>query len=185
MSSLVDKFKSRVYVKGLSLKKLPVCTFIGVSLIIIFLLYNTKVLNSIPCGGSFKEIFCSNFCHIDPLHLITNLFYLYVLSTIEQEMGAKSFIWLIVLLLLLNTLIEYFARIIFKYSKCSIGFSGILFGMMAWQLLTKNEFDPLIIIAIGISIISSSKYKDVSLFGHVLGAITGIIGALIWSKLVH
>ena len=162
-------------------RDIPVSVFIGISLVIIFLLFNAKVLNSLPCGGSIQEVFCSNFCHIEPVHLMSNLISLYVLSSVEQQMGFKPFMWLMIFLLLFNTLAEYLARKIFNYSKCSIGFSGILFGIVSWELVTKKELDIGGVLAIVISVLPQSlSGKNIDVIGHIIGAISGIIGGVLW-----
>jgi len=162
-------------------KDVPVSTFIAVSLVVVFLLYNAKVLNALPCGNSFQEVFCSNFCHIEIVHLLSNLFSLYALSTVEQQMGFKPFAWLMIFLLLFNTLAEYFVKKLLNYSKCSIGFSGILFGVMTWDIISKKKIDLEVAAAILISVFSPSLTgKNISFTGHAIGAFSGIIGALLW-----
>ena len=174
--------------KPVTLRKpedVPTCTFIGVSLVTIFVLFNAKVLNNIPCGNSISDVFASNFCHIDFIHLCSNIFALYTLSSVEKEMGYKSFVWLLIFLVLLNTLIEYMFRIVFAYKECSIGFSGILFGFMFYVIFSKQKFDIEIFVAavITVSLPSMSGSHKISLSGHAIGALSGIIGALSWRKL--
>ena len=165
-------------------KDVPVSTFLGVSLIIIFLLFNAKILTSLPCGKSIHEVFMSNFVHVDTLHIIFNLYALYALSRVEEELGFKSFIWLIIFLLIFNTLAEYLAKNIWKDMKCSIGFSGILFGIMTWEIVSQKKFDLKILAAIVVMVLSPSiKNKRASLLGHGIGAISGVVGALIWKYL--
>ena len=175
--------------KPITLRKprdVPVCTFIGVSLIIIFVLFNAKVLNAIPCGDNIGQVFASNFCHIDTVHLLSNLFALYTLSSVEQEMGYKPFVWLLIFLVLLNTLMEYAFRVLFAYKECSIGFSGILFGFMFYEIFSKKKFDIEIFIATVITVMVpslSDKSHKISTMGHVIGALSGIVGAVMWKKI--
>ena len=154
------------------------------SLIIIFLLFNVQVITSVPCGTSIHKIFMSNFVHIDIMHLISNLYALYEISYVEQKMGFQPFIWLIIFLLIFNTIGEFISKIIWKDLKCSIGFSGILFGLMTWELVSNKKFDLELMIAVVITVIVSSiKNKKASLYGYAIGAVSGIIGTLIWSIL--
>jgi len=165
-------------------KDVPISIFIAVSIIVIFLLFNAKVINAVPCGKSIHEVFMSNFVHIDAMHLMFNLYALYAISRVEREMGFKSFIWLLIFLLIFNTLAEFLVRQVWKDSKCSIGFSGILFGLMTWELVSKKELDVRIMIAIVIMIVGPSlQNKHVSLSGHMIGAVSGIIAAVIWKFL--
>lgn len=162
-------------------KNLPVSTFLAISIIIIFLLFNAKVVNAVPCGKGIHDVFMSNFVHIDVMHLVSNLYALYALSRVEQEMGLQSFVWLLIFLLIFNTIAEFAARKIWKDMKCGIGFSGILFGMMTWELVSKKKFDVAIMLAIVIMVVGPSlQSKKVSLSGHAIGAASGIVGALIW-----
>jgi len=164
--------------------KLSVSSFIAISIIVIYLLFTTNIISEIPCGTSIHNIFMSNFVHIDTAHLISNLYALYAISRVEEKMGLKPFIWLIVFLLSFNTLVEYMLRNVIKDMKCSIGFSGILFGLITWELLTNRKLDVQLIIAIVISVITPSiSNKKVSLSGHAIGALSGVIGSLIWKKI--
>jgi len=165
-------------------KNFPVSSFIGVSLIIVFFLFNAQVITSIPCGKGIEDVFMSNFVHVDISHLLANLYALYALSRIEQEMGFQKFIMLLIYLLVFNTLAEFLARKIWKDMKCSIGFSGILFGMLTWELVAKKKFDMQLMLAIVLMVVGPSlQNKRASLSGHVVGAVSGIIGALIWKLL--
>ena len=165
-------------------KDVSVSVFVALSLIIIFLLFNAQIITSVPCGKNIHEVFMSNFVHIDTTHLISNLYALYAISRVEKEMGFQSFIWLIIFLLIFNTLAEVVMKHIWKDLPCSIGFSGILFGLMTWELVSKKKFDVEIMLAIVIMVVGPSlKSKKVSLFGHAIGAMSGIIGGLLWKFL--
>lgn len=165
-------------------KLVPVSTFIAISLIVIFLLFNAKVVTSIPCGKSIHDVFMSNFVHIDTVHLISNLFALYAVSRVEMYMGFQPFICLLIFLLIFNTLAEVVAKRLFTSLNCSIGFSGILFGFMTWELASQMKVDVELVIAITIMIAGPSiQHSNVSLSGHLIGAISGVIAALLWKSL--
>lgn len=159
----------------------PVSVFIALSIIIIFLLFNAQVITSLPCGKSIQDVFMSQFVHVDTLHLVSNLYALYAISRVEKEMGFKSFIWLIIFTLSFNTLVEFIIRQIWSDLPCSIGFSGILFGLMTWEMVSKKEFDTELFLAIVIMVVGPSlKSKKVSLSGHAIGAVSGIIAGILW-----
>ena len=163
------------------IKDVPVSTFIAISIIVIFLLFNAKVVTAVPCDKSINNVFMSNFVHIESTHLIFNLYALYTISRVEQEIGFKSFIWLLIFLLIFNTLVELLVRHVWKDSKCSIGFSGILFGLFTWELVSKKELDAQLMLAILLMVVGPSlQNKQVSFTGHAVGAISGIIAAIIW-----
>jgi membrane associated rhomboid family serine protease len=162
-------------------KDVPVSVFIALSMIVVFLLFNAKVVTAVPCGKSIHEVFMSNFVHIDTMHLMSNLYALYTISKVEQEMGFTPFIWLLIFLIVFNTIVEFIARRVWKNMACSIGFSGILFGLFTWELVSKKKFDVEMLIAIVIMVVGPSlKNKKVSLSGHAVGAVSGIIAGIIW-----
>ena len=168
----------------LTLKKIPVSVFITLTIVLIFGLYATTALKQIPCGKDITNVLYGNFVHIDIYHLLSNIFALYALSRVEISIGWKSFLALICFLLFFNTLAETAMYRIFKTLKCSIGFSGVLFGIATWELVNNKGFDWFI----GLSVLTmiagpSINNPKASLIGHSIGAISGIIGGLLWSKI--
>jgi membrane associated rhomboid family serine protease len=165
-------------------KNVPVSIFISVFIIVIFSLYSTSVIKIIPCNKNMIPAFCSNFVHIEPEHLILNLYALYSLSRVEIMIGSKQFAILIIFLLFVNTLFESILHKLYPSLQCSIGFSGILFGIMTWELITNKGFDLYIATSIiAMVLIPSITNKKASLEGHIIGAISGIIGGFVWSTL--
>ena len=174
-------------INGLSLTRLmefPVSTLIATVLIAIFGMYSSKAISKLPCGSSIKDTLFSNFVHIDASHLISNLYGLFALSKVETEIGIGKFVGLFTFLLIFNTFVQYIARRIVPSVKCSIGFSGILFGIMTWELVAKKKLDMNLLIAILLLVITPSmKNNQASLLGHGIGAISGIIGGLLFKML--
>ena len=163
-------------------KDVPVCSFLMVSMTLIFSLYVTTAIKEVPCGKSVMSSFCSNFVHMDFYHLTSNLIALYSLSRIEREIGALLFIQLLVFLLVVNTVLEVSLHKIFPSTKCSIGFSGILFGLITWDLITTKDLDIYLLISIfTMVVIPSLKRKNISLSSHCIGAVSGIIGGILTS----
>lgn len=165
-------------------KDIPVTLFLAVSIVVVFALYLTTWIKTVPCGKDVMSIFTSNFVHLDPYHLMVNLFALYALSRVEQQLGAKKFIGLIVFLLIFTTLVEVIVHKIYTQIPCSIGFSGVLFGVMTWELVTNRELDLVLVLAIVAMVaVPSLQSEKVSLLGHAVGAIGGVVGGLIWNRL--
>lgn len=161
--------------------QVPISSFIAISLIVIYLLFTANIVTALPCGKDIHQVFISNFVHVDSVHLVSNLFALYAISHVEEQMGFQPFIWLVVFLLAFNTLTEYIARKIWKDMKCSIGFSGVLFGLMTWELITTRKFDLELFLAIVVTVVAPSLgNKKVSLSGHAIGAVSGVLGGIIW-----
>jgi membrane associated rhomboid family serine protease len=163
---------------------IPVSLFLAVSIIVVFSLYVTTVIKTIPCGKDIMSLFFSNFVHIDPYHLMVNLFALYALSRVERELGAKKFISLIVFLLIFTSVTEVMIHKVYPYIPCSIGFSGVLFGIMTWELVSKKELDMLLIFTIiGMVVLPSIQNSKASLLGHAVGAVAGVVGGVLWKKI--
>ena len=165
-------------------KDVPICVLISITIIIIFLLYITTIFKSIPCGKGLKSIFLNNFIHLDFYHLISNLIALYALANIEQKIGLKRFLYLIVFIISFNTITETVIHKIFPKIPCSVGLSGLLFGLTSWDYVKNKEISLNLIGSISfITIIPSLKSNNVSLIGHAVGSLSGIIAGLIWNKI--
>jgi len=165
-------------------KDIPVSLFLAVSIVVVFALYVTTSIKTIPCGKDILSSFYNNFVHIEPYHLMANLFALYALARVERDIGPKRFGFLIVFLLLFTSIAEVIGHKLFSNLPCSIGFSGILFGVMAWELTTKKDFDIFIVLSIvGIVVTPSMQDPKASLVGHAVGAIAGIIGGILWKSI--
>lgn len=162
-------------------KDIPVSLFLAISIVVVFALYVTTVLKTVPCGRNILSSFCGNFVHIDLFHLGANLVTLYTLARVERDIGAKRFTFLIVFLLLFTSIVEVTMHKIIPNMECTIGFSGILFGIMAWELTTKRGLDLLVVISIlGVAVMPTIQNpKRASLLGHLVGVVSGIIGGLI------
>lgn len=166
------------------LKKCPVCAFLFVFLVVIFSMYFTSALKTIPCEKNMVSVLYSNFIHTDFYHLASNLFGLYSLTDVEIRLGSKKFLTLILFLLLFTSLLEIILYRIIK-TPCSIGFSGILYGVFTFEMISKDKYVDYkilgsIILNIMFSKIMNSKS---SLYGHIIGVISGICGALIYKKI--
>lgn len=161
----------------------PISVLLATAIIIIFGLYVTTIIKSIPCGKGVLDIFISNFIHTDPYHLISNLYSLYALSRVEQSIGSKKFVGLIVFLLIFNTVLESMIHMAIPSIPCGIGFSGVLFGVTTWELIANKNLDWWLVTSIlGSVIIPSFKNSNSSLMGHMVGAFVGVIGGLAWKK---
>ena len=138
-------------------KEVPVSVFYCVSIIIVFLLYISNVIKSIPCGKDMKHVFMTNFIHIDFEHLLANLFGLYSLSRVERNMGTKPFFFLVLYLLIVSSVIESIIHKIFKNIPCSIGFSGVLFGVMTYEIIKTKKINIFLVGSILLNLIPEKK----------------------------
>jgi membrane associated rhomboid family serine protease len=162
----------------------PITSFLSVSIVIIFSLYFTNTIKSVPCETDLGSIFISNFIHTDFLHICSNLYGLYSLSRVEQRIGSKKFFILIIYLLIINTVFETILHKLIK-TPCSIGFSGVLYGVLTFELFSNlKSIDITLVSAVVLNIIISKiSSKNSSLSGHLIGALTGVIGGLLYYNL--
>ena len=70
-------------------------------------------------------------------------------------------------------------------TPCSIGFSGILYGVFTFEVISKHKYVDYkilgsIVLNIMFSKITNSKS---SLYGHIIGVISGVCGALLYKKI--
>jgi membrane associated rhomboid family serine protease len=165
-------------------KDIPVSLFLAISIVLVFALYVTTVFKTVPCGRNFLSSFCGNFVHIDLFHLAANLVTLYTLARVERDIGAKRFSFLIVFLLIFTSIVEVTIHKIIPNIACTIGFSGILFGILAWELTTKKGLNLLVVISIiGVAVMPTIQNPErASLLGHLVGVVSGIIGGLLWTS---
>jgi len=165
-------------------KDVPVSSFLAVSIVIIFALYIATIIKTVPCGDTVLSSFCSNFVHVEYYHLFANLLALYALTRVERDIGTKNFSFLVIFLLVFTSIVEVLAHKLFPGMPCSIGFSGILFGIMTWEVITKKGFDVMIVVSIfGMVVMPSIQNPKASLIGHAVGAIAGIIGGFVWRSI--
>lgn len=155
-----------------------VSIYLAIIIVLIYILYSFNILKSISCSRNLTSTFLRNFVHINPYHLVMNLIALYVLSRVEKDIGAKKFIKLILLLLILNTIAE---TIIYKFTdiQCAIGFSSILSGIMTWEIMNQHKLNWLLIFTM--IIMPSVQNLKSSAISHVIGAISGIIIGFFWN----
>jgi membrane associated rhomboid family serine protease len=164
------------------MKNNPITAFLSVVIVILFSLYYTSILKTIPCEKDMKSIFISQFIHTDFFHLLANLYGFYALSRVELMIGPKKFFILVMFLLIFNTIFEFILHY-FAKTPCSIGISGILYGIVTFELLSKKIIDYHGILSIFLSIYASYKSNiNSSLYGHLIGGFTGILGSLIFKN---
>lgn len=155
--------------------------FVSVSLMLIFIMvmYNYNIFTDVPCGDGVSKIVQRQFTHVSISHIMSNLFVFYLLSQMELKYGSQQFLLLLLQIVVICVGFEYLLQQITPV-PCSIGFSGILFGLLAWELMQKNNHKidiMFIIILVGIIIAPSLTNPRASLLGHAMGAVSGLVVA--------
>ena len=157
-------------------RQFPMITLVMATIMtFITFLYLFGKLTTLPCGYDLISSFMRNFIHVSPLHLIMNMYAFYQFSSIETIIGSIQYLILIMGLAILQTIIEMMTKNFFDLT-CSIGFSGILYGIITWILLSGQQTNSQMMIAVILSIfISSAQDTQLSLAGHLMGVVAGAI----------
>jgi len=129
------------------------------------------LFNEVPCEGDFISNIKCDFIHIRFTHLLLNLAGIYVLSNIEKTIGKEKFLKLLLFIIAITSVIESQ----FYNHYCSIGFSGILYGLLAYQMLMLKKIEIDIIIVLLLLYFTQKKDVTSNSF-HLIGFVTGIAG---------
>ena len=90
-----------------------------------------------------------------------------ILSRIEDYIGTRKYIILLFLILFISSILDYIITLLFPSIHCSIGFSGILFGLLSWETIVLNDFNFFVLIILLINVVSPSlQNSKASLIGH-------------------
>lgn len=154
----------------------PICSLLCTVIIVVFSLYFTNVIKGYSCNKDIVSTFCSNFVHIDRIHLFSNVLTLYSMSEIEKKMGSYNFLKLVVLCLTINTILETTLHKINKELKCSIGISGLLISIIVYDTFVYHEINTNLLLSLFVLIFFTPiKHECISIYGHLIGFISGII----------
>lgn len=147
--------------------------------IILLLVHFNSSQENLPtsCVDGFTNSIIRNFYHIDSPHLYVNLLTFKTLSRIETQIGSAKYLMLLISIVVIASVLDYIVNLIFSL-KCSIGFSGVLFGLLAWEMVTMHEFSPYVLLLLAINVISPTiRNPQSSLMGHGIGALAGVLSA--------
>ena len=158
----------------------PVSLIIAILIIVIHFGNNTPPAT--VCSKGFTQSVSRNFYHANNTHIIFNLVSVNMLSRVEDYLGTKASIVLLFLILFISSVLDFIISLIFPDLKCSIGFSGILFGLLAWEMMVSYNFNPSVLIILLINVITPTlRDPRASLLGHGIGAISGVLSSFLIS----
>jgi len=158
-------------------KSRPMFWLIAAVLVAVYWAYRSGRFTELPCGPGWLEAFKRNFVHVDLTHLAANLVSFWILSRIELAKGSKHYAALILVLLVLFTTGEVLLHLGQGPQKCAIGFSGILFGLLAWEIVTNHaNLNGQLFVGLLLTLVGTSfKNPKASLQGHALGVAVGLL----------
>lgn len=155
----------------------PVSIGLGATLATVFGLYRSGKFQTLDCSNTYGATVKRDFIHLDTYHLLVNLLSLFYVSGLEAQIGSVRFLALVGSIVLIAALATMGITRLFNV-KCSIGFSGIILGLMAFALLTgRKELNwvPLLYL-VAVSVAPTGQ--NISVSGHLIGIATGVVLAL-------
>ena len=151
--------------------------YIALINIVIYLLIQMKFFDTVNiCNDDILSRIQGSLVHVNFTHLAMNLIGLYILSEIEKVIGSENFIKLVLFIIALSSIIETVLK-----TSCSIGFSGVLYGLLAYEMFIKKKIKlDIIIVLVSLCFINDNN-SNISHSGHLIGFISGIAGYYIFN----
>lgn len=161
-----------------------------ISLVVLFLYYsNTYDLFSILAvnsnaikNGEVWRLVTGGFLHVDIIHLMCNMYSLYVIGTqIESFIGKKKFILVYFISMIVGNMLS-----VVLSNGLSVGASGAIFGLLGSLIyfgyhyrlylgsVMKSQIIPLLILNLGIGFI----VPNINVIAHIGGLVGGIFATM-------
>ena len=175
-------------------KKYPLITYVlmGINVLIFIyslfidseLLYKYGMYAPMIKSGEYYRLFTSMFLHSGILHLICNMYALYVLGPQLESFFGK---WKYLFIYLLSGICGSVLSMTFNMDSLSYGASGAIFGLLGSMLyfgyhyrtylgnVIKSQIIPIIVL----NLIIGFTISGIDNFGHIGGLIGGILASMI------
>ena len=161
-----------------------------ISLVVLFLYYsNTYDLFSILAvnsnaikNGEVWRLVTGGFLHVDIIHLMCNMYSLYVIGTqIESFIGKKKFILVYFISMIVGNMLS-----VVLSNGLSVGASGAIFGLLGSLIyfgyhyrlylgsVMRSQIIPLLILNLGIGFI----VPNINVVAHIGGLVGGIFATM-------
>jgi membrane associated rhomboid family serine protease len=133
-------------------------------------------------GGDVFRIVTGAFLHAGPLHLLLNMFALYVLGTlIEPAIGTLRFLGIYFAALLAGSAGALLAT---NPNEVTVGASGAIFGLMGAAFVIARhrgmrEIQSQIGLFVVLNLVFTFSVPGISIGGHIGGLIGGAVAALL------
>ena len=134
--------------------------------------------------GEFYRLFTCIFLHAGILHLICNMYSLYVIGPQIESFFGK---WKFSFIYLLSGICGSLLSMTFNINYISVGASGAIFGLLGSMLyfgyhyrtylgnVVKSQIIPIIIL----NLIIGFSVSGIDNFGHIGGLIGGVLASMI------
>ncbi len=136
--------------------------------------------------GEYWRLLTAGFLHTGLIHLMFNMFALYVLgSMLETTVGRLRF----GLIYFVSLLAGSYGALLFEPEAATAGASGAIFGLMGAAVVVMrnrgiNPMESGIGLWIGLNLLITFTIPGISIGGHIGGLVGGVLAALAMYELV-
>ena len=121
------------------------------------------------------------FYHANIEHLVANGISLFSLSFIENIMGSAQFLFAMVFIWIVSSMLLYVYHLLVPSRKVyTIGFSGVIFGLMVIYFSLLNKGTGITLFGLAVSILPQILVPGISWEGHICGVIAGVLYILLF-----
>lgn len=156
---------------------------ITIIIISIMILVYLSSLNNYQLNNEMMNYAVRSFYHADLAHLISNMISFYYLSPIEDIVGEASFVFIVVFIWIVSSLLLYTYHQLFPSRKVyTIGFSGVIFGLIVVYYSLLGQKASVSVTGLIISILPQIVIPNISFEGHIAGIIAGALYVTFFSS---
>ncbi len=136
--------------------------------------------------GDYWRLLTSGFLHTGLLHLLFNMFALYVLGgMLEPAIGRLRF----AIVYFVSLFAGSFGALLFEADAATAGASGAIFGLMGAAVIVMrdrgiNPMESGIGLWIGLNLLITFTIPGISIGGHIGGLVGGLLAALVFTEVV-
>lgn len=152
---------------------MKIITFIILGIIV--LIFFTQI-NFYDTKSDLVNYHLRTFYHANMTHLLVNAFSLYNLSFIEEVIGQKKFLFAIIFIWIVSSILLYTIHKILPSRKVyTVGFSAVIFGLVVVYFSLLNQSAHITLFRLLVSILPQLLIPGISFEGHLSGIIAGFL----------
>jgi membrane associated rhomboid family serine protease len=142
---------------------------------------------AIDVDGEWWRIIANGFLHAGPLHILLNMFALYILGgLLEPAVGTARFVAIYIVSLLAGAC----GALVLDPTELTVGASGAVFGLMSATFIMARrrgleDLASQIGIYVVINLVFTFSVPNISVGGHIGGLIGGGVAALVVAWFEH
>jgi len=157
---------------------MPIISYIILGIIVLVFLTS---INNYNTGYDAIDYPLRSLYHANLSHLLANGISLFALSFMEEVIGWKMFLFAIVFIWIVSSMILYFIHLAFPSRKVyTVGFSGVIFGLIVIYFSLLGRSAGVTLLGLVVSILPQLYMTGISFEGHLAGIIAGIIYILLF-----